>query len=90
MLSDIQGHQAPTTPCRGCNRPVVWLAMPDGKRIPVDATAACYEIKVVDRGTGQATGDRTTSVGVNHFALCTQRDRAVGAGANRRLVMRRR
>lgn len=62
--------------CRGCDRPVIWVAITkkDGKpgRLSLDATAPVYQVDGVDRDHGGRlqNAERQKGAYVSHFATC--------------------
>ena len=61
--------------CKGCGRYIVWGETLEGKRIPLDPTAACYAVNtMVEMGTNNekviAQLDRTCMV--SHFSTCSK------------------
>lgn len=61
----------PTTPCRGCGKPIVFadIKRADGApgKVPLDPKGVCY----VPRGMfGTITAERVEGAMVSHFATC--------------------
>ena len=53
-----------TVPCKGCDAEMIWAMTPDGKRIPLDATAPVYFL------TAEGTAIRAVGYYVSHFKTC--------------------
>jgi hypothetical protein len=56
----------PESICRGCQKKIIWITTPDGKRVPLDPVPAIYEVDPVN----PTIGERTKSAMVSHFATC--------------------
>lgn len=54
-------------PCRACGAPLLFIAGPDGKTLPLDKRAPTYEV----------SGDRAvrSAAYVSHFATCPEAGR---------------
>lgn len=61
------------TPCKGCGKPIVWVVLADGTRVPLDPVPAIY-IPTSLRGDGQRLAVRCREAMVNHFVTCPQRE----------------
>ena len=58
--------------CEGCGRKIEWATDPDGKKIPLDAIAPCYDVTIPDSGI--VTCKRNKLAMVSHFVTCPKRD----------------
>lgn len=57
----------PTTPCKGCGRPIVWARNTQTeKRVPLDPKPVCYVVQEFD---GELICGPVTAM-VTHFATC--------------------
>ena len=72
------GH--PTTPCKGCGKPVVWIQVQNDKgeyvRVPVDPRPPCY------RFFPMHGWERDRDSMVSHFATCSKASEFSGANRN--------
>lgn len=76
-----------TTVCRGCGKPIIWIRMHSGKKIPVDLEEVAYEqkaggsLKIVTPNGEVLSAERpadpqkATGIGyISHFATCPKAD----------------
>ena len=76
-----------TTVCRGCGKPIIWIRMHSGKKIPVDLEEVAYEqkaggsLKIVTPNGEVLSAERpadpqkATGIGyISHFATCPASD----------------
>lgn len=75
-----------TTPCKGCGKPIVFVAAVDANgnhvQVPLDPAAPVY-LQQSD-GEGGTVWTRERSAMVSHFATCSQANQFSGSSRNRR------
>lgn len=57
----------PTAACKGCGLRIVWVTLPNGKKMPLDLRAPTY---TVEQRNGIVVGVRQETTYVSHFATC--------------------
>ena len=65
-----------TSPCRGCQKPIVWAEDEKGQKIPLDPRPAVYAVKVLSNGKVACYRDKDFMV--SHFVTCPERDKFSG------------
>lgn len=76
-----------TSPCRGCGKPIIWIAEEKtGKKIPLDPRPPVYEVtesfdaREKNEPANRITfGRRNLKAYVSHFATCPDADRFSGS-----------
>lgn len=79
-LYEPLGQKLPTSPCRWCGQPVVWVRVRTGDKtsqmIGLSSPAPVYRITGFDRGVEEASAERDDKAGVLHMATCREINRA--------------
>lgn len=63
--------------CKGCGAPIIWVTLPNGKRMPLNEKALPIgpgHYVLTSKSDGKQLGVPAESVHLNHWATCTSAD----------------
>lgn len=74
MSEATSSPSLPTSPCKGCGKPIVWGRTFKGTKIPLDASVPCYLRVSTIMKDGLVQVERWPAGMISHFITCPNAD----------------